>query len=67
MKGKTKGQFTYPMVPGVEGSGTVVASGGGWWSWYLQGKRVGFYREAEEGNRYSKHGSYAEYVVTNAN
>ena len=34
--------FDYPFVPGWEGSGTVVATGGGLHSWYLKNKRVAF-------------------------
>ena len=30
----------YPFVPGWEGAGTVVQSGGGLMSWRLVGKRV---------------------------
>jgi NADPH:quinone reductase-like Zn-dependent oxidoreductase len=30
----------YPFVPGWEGSGTVVASGGGFMAWRVMGKRV---------------------------
>ena len=66
MSGLYNGQYQYPLVPGVEGSGRVIASGGGWWAWYLQDKRVGFCREIEKAGRYSKHGAFAEYVVTNA-
>ncbi|KAL6068942.1 NADH oxidase [Balamuthia mandrillaris] len=31
-----------PLIPGFEGSGTVVANGGGLLGWSLQGKRVAF-------------------------
>ena len=30
----------YPLAPGWEGAGTVVASGGGFMAWRLVGKRV---------------------------
>ena len=44
VKGGREGKYEYPVAPGVEGSGTVIASGGGWYAWYLEGKRVGFSR-----------------------
>ena len=44
MEGKFEGEVNYPMVPGSEGAGTVVASGGGYMGWKLMGKRVGFTR-----------------------
>ena len=66
MQGKYNGEYTYPIVPGVEGSGTVVGYGGGFMAWMLMGKRVGFSRQAERGGKYSVNGAYAEYVVTNA-
>jgi len=66
MNGQYSGTFEYPVTPGSEGSGTVVAYGGGWGAWFLMGKRVGFTRQTEKGGKYSKGGSYAEYVVTNA-
>ena len=40
--------FKYPFVPGWEGSGTVVASGGGPMAWYLRGKRVSFSKAEEQ-------------------
>jgi len=54
------------VIPGAEGSGTVIASGGGMMGWSLIGKRVGFTRAQERGGKFSKGGSYAEYCVTNA-
>ena len=54
------------MVPGGEGSGTVIESGGGFLAWTLKGKRVGFTRPAESGGKFTMGGSYAEYCVTNA-
>jgi NADPH2:quinone reductase len=66
MQGNYSGTFTYPLVPGSEGSGTVVASGGGMVAWMMMGKRVGFVRQAEAGGKYTKDGAYAEYVVTTA-
>ena len=56
----------YPLAPGSEGSGTVVATGNGYFAWSLMGKRVAFVRQVEKAGRYSKNGSYAEYCVTNA-
>ena len=66
MQGKYSGTFEYPVVPGNEGSGTVVGYGGGMMAWMLMGKRVGFSRQSERGGKYSLHGSYGEYVVTSA-
>lgn len=53
-------------MPGVEGSGTVVGYGGGWIAWMMMGKRVGFSRQAERGGKFTEHGAYAEYIVTDA-
>src|SRR5215471_2056632 len=47
-----------PVVPGFEGSGTVIASGGGWVGRWLVGKRVACLAP-EDG-----HGTWAEYMVT---
>jgi len=47
-----------PVVPGFEGSGTVIASGGGWMGRWLIGKRVACLAP-EDG-----HGTWAEYMVT---
>jgi len=33
-------EIIFPIVPGWEGSGTVVATGGGLMAWRLLGKRV---------------------------
>mmetsp|Transcript_22398 Transcript_22398/g.22086 ORF Transcript_22398/g.22086 Transcript_22398/m.22086 type:complete len:266 (+) Transcript_22398:30-827(+) len=58
-----KGQYgikkQLPFIPGLEGSGTVVESGGGLLGWSLVGKRVACY--CDKGN-----GTWAEYVVTSA-
>lgn len=51
---------TYPFVPGIEGSGTVVASGGGLLPRLLRGKRVAC--SAIIGGD----GTWAEYMVTSA-
>ena len=48
-----------PMVPGIEGSGTVVATGAGWLARRLMGKRVAC--AAGNGD-----GTWAEYVVAPA-
>jgi len=61
--------FEYPFVSGWEGSGTVVASGGGMHSWYMQGKRVAFSKCNEDTNNGEKiklGGTMAQYAVTNA-
>ncbi len=66
MAGKYNGNYEYPLVPGLEGSGTVIQSGGGLLAWNLVGKRVAFTRIFERRGNYSKGGSYAEYCVTDA-
>lgn len=48
-----------PVVPGFEGSGNVVASGGGFYASYLKGKNVAC--TASRGD-----GVYAEYMITDA-
>ena len=59
-----KGQYgiikPLPVVPGFEGSGTVIASGGGWMGRWLVGKRVACLAP-EDGN-----GTWADYMVTSA-
>jgi len=58
-----------PYIPGFEGSGTVVGSGGGILAWYLQNKRVSFSKGNEtmsEGSKLIMGGSYAQYIVTEA-
>jgi len=66
MQGDYAGEFTYPLTPGAEGSGTVIGYGGGWIAWSLVGKRVGFTRPSEKGGKFSRGGAYAEYIVTSA-
>ena len=58
----------YPYVPGSEGSGVVIANGGGFLGWRLVGKRVCFSRPEEDFTKgvISKDGTYAEYIVTPA-
>ena len=63
-------KVNYPLSPGWEGAGTVVASGGGVMAWMVNGKRVAF-SKADEGKAMRTEGvklggSYQEYVVTNA-
>jgi len=51
---------TYPITPGNEGSGTVVATGGGLFAKMLMGKRVAC-SPSTEGK-----GTWAQYLVTSA-
>lgn len=57
-----QGNYGQPRVQGMpagfEGTGTVVASGGGWMANWLKGKRVAFAAK--------KSGSWAQYAVANA-
>ena len=53
-------------MPGGEGSGTVISSGGGFYAWTLVGKRVAFVRQSERPGSFTKDGAYSEYVVTTA-
>jgi NADPH2:quinone reductase len=59
-----KGQYgitkPLPVVPGFEGSGLVIASGGGWLAHSQVGKRVAC--KAPE----DSHGTWAEYMAANA-
>ena len=48
-----------PCVPGFEGSGLVVESGGGILAWRLKNTKVAFYTQKEIG-------SYSQYVVVDA-
>ncbi|KAL4506573.1 hypothetical protein ABPG72_000144 [Tetrahymena utriculariae] len=50
----------YPCVPGFEGSGVVVSSGGGILGWSLVGKRVAIASQTQWG-------TYAEYCIADAN
>ena len=49
MKGKYDEviKIHYPSVPGLEGSGLVVQSGGGFFGWKHFGKRVAFSRKVD--------------------
>ena len=60
LQGKYGTLKTLPTVPGWEGAGTVVASGGGALGWWLMGKRVAC------AVRTDRDGTWAEYVVANA-
>jgi NADPH:quinone reductase-like Zn-dependent oxidoreductase len=51
---------TLPCVPGWEGAGTVVATGGGWLAGRLKGKRVAC------GVQDDRDGTWAEFLVTEA-
>lgn len=51
---------TLPTVPGWEGSGTVVAHGGGFTAWWLMGKRVACAIQTD------LNGMWAEYCVVEA-
>ena len=53
----------YPYKCGFEGSGLVVASGGGLAAWSAKGKRVSFFAQ---GKGKTEGGSWAEYVTVNA-
>ena len=64
--GQYHGTYDYPLVPGLEGSGTVISSGGGFLGWTLVGKRVAFTRILERPGQFTKGGTYAEYCITNA-
>lgn len=50
----------FPTVPGWEGAGTVIKSGGGALGWWLKGKRVAFALRSEGD------GTWAEYCIADA-
>ncbi len=63
LKGTFDVKKTFPATVGMEGAGTVVASGGGMLGWFLKGKRVAFTtfsREVDYG------GCWAEYSITDS-
>ncbi|MFP6658223.1 MAG: zinc-binding dehydrogenase [Pirellulales bacterium] len=60
LQGKYGSLKTLPAVPGWEGVGTVVASGGGLLAWWLKGKRVAC------GLQGDRDGTWAEYAVAGA-
>jgi NADPH:quinone reductase len=66
MAGDYDGDYNDPWVPGNEGSGTVIKSGGGLLAWSLMGKRVGFVKLHDSKGGFTKNGAYAEYIVTSA-
>lgn len=51
----------YPIIPGIEGSGTVIKEGGGILAKSRLGKRVACTASADKG------GTWAEYMLTSAN
>jgi NADPH:quinone reductase-like Zn-dependent oxidoreductase len=59
--GNIKSPRPHPCIPGFEGSGTVVSSGGGLLAWLLSGKRV-----ACKSDQASFYGTWAEYMVAPA-
>jgi NADPH:quinone reductase-like Zn-dependent oxidoreductase len=61
LQGKYGTLKTLPTVPGWEGAGTVVATGGGLFGRWLMGRRVACAVRSDRG------GTWAEYVVANAN
>jgi NADPH:quinone reductase-like Zn-dependent oxidoreductase len=60
LQGKYGALKRLPTVPGWEGAGEVVASGGGWLAGWLQGKRIACALRGDRG------GTWAEYFVANA-
>jgi NADPH:quinone reductase len=60
LQGKYGTLKTLPTVPGWEGAGRVVASGGGLWAGWLNGKRVAC------ALRDDRDGTWARYFVANA-
>ncbi len=60
LQGKYGVKKALPAVPGWEGAGTVVESGGGILGWSLKGKKVAC------GGKSSGDGTWAEYYIANA-
>jgi NADPH:quinone reductase-like Zn-dependent oxidoreductase len=60
LQGKYGALKKLPTIPGWEGAGTVVMSGGGWLASWLQGKRVACGLQGDRG------GTWAEYFVGKA-
>jgi NADPH:quinone reductase-like Zn-dependent oxidoreductase len=58
-KGSYSSAKKFPTVPGFEGSGTIVSSGGGLQGWGKVGKRVAV-------AALGQWGTYAEYCIVNA-
>lgn len=61
LQGKYGVKKTFPAVPGWEGAGTIVESGGGIIPWWLKGKRVAFAGQDD------RDGTWAEYAIADAN
>ncbi len=61
LQGKYGVKKTFPAVPGWEGAGVVVESGGGALGWWLKGKRVAC------GGQGDVDGTWAQYYVADAN
>ena len=59
LNGYYNGDYDYPYIPGNEGSGTVISSGGGIMAWSLIGKRVAFVKETDRAGKFTKAGLYA--------
>ena len=57
--------MNYPNVPGQEGAGLVVASGGGFKGWRYIGKRVCFTRCATNDGKLLD-GSFSQYCVVDS-
>ena len=57
MKGNYPTKRKLPCIPGFEGSGIIVASGGGIRPWMMVGKRVAFLAKP------NSDGSWAEYAI----
>jgi len=55
----------YPNVPGWEGAGIVVQSGGGYMGWRDLGKRVAFTRKVD-GDEKKLGGCFQQYCIANA-
>ncbi|ADI37935.1 putative trans-2-enoyl-CoA reductase,mitochondrial [Waddlia chondrophila 2032/99] len=60
LSGKYGVKKSYPAVPGWEGAGIVVKSGGGALGWWLKGKRVAC------GGQSKLDGTWAEYYIADA-
>jgi NADPH2:quinone reductase len=56
--------ITYPFTAGFEGSGLVIANGGGMLAKAVQGKRVAFLRKVENSVNFVGNGAFAQYITT---
>ena len=52
----------YPSVPGWEGAGVVVQSGGGLMAWKVMGRRIAFSRKVVN-NEFGTGGCFQQYVI----